>query len=30
MVNILSAKDIPLSLYPFLQLNHLTECQAAE
>ncbi|KAG5263609.1 hypothetical protein AALO_G00266690 [Alosa alosa] len=30
MVNILSAKDIPLSLYLFLQLHHLAEFQAAE
>ena len=30
MVNILSDKDIPLTLYPFLQLHHLTECQAVE
>ena len=29
MVNILSAKDNHLTLYPFLQLQHLAEGQAA-
>ena len=30
MVNILSAKDIPLFLYPFLQLHRLAECQVSQ
>ena len=30
MVNIRSTKDIPLTVYPFLQLQHLAECQAVD
>ena len=30
MVNIRSAKDIPLTVYPFLQLHYLAECQAVD